>query len=181
MNLDRALAAVTVTALIAAIVLLAQKRLSRPADALSSAYPRSYDDTVAVFVVSSTCAACKKKPGAGLVREWLDSLTSRSGSRPHVIGLSIDTNVSVGLDFLRQIGNFDEVSAGSGYMNTLALRYIWQDSIPFAGVPQLIVFRRRASVVDSPLSVSNVEDSFQRIVGLDAIANWLKIHGRRGQ
>lgn len=179
--IDRLLLVLILGVLVTTIGRLGLKFAISPRAPAPSALPISGLDTVAILVVSSLCGACKAEPAATEVGRWLDTLLSRSGSRPRLIGVSVDTDVTAGLELLQEFGEFDEISVGSGFMNTAALKYIWRDSIPFAGVPQLLVFERVTRVADSPLRVAHFEIPSQRIVGLEAIAAWLRARGRQGR
>jgi hypothetical protein len=98
--------------------------------------------------------------------------TLRSGPRRLVhVGISLDTDVETGFEFLLQFGNFNEISVGGSVTNLAALRYIWQDSIPIASIPQLVIVERTSMSSDGKLSVIT-ENVVGRLVGMNAIAAW---------
>jgi hypothetical protein len=88
------------------------------------------------------------------------------------VGVALDSAVEAGLSILQSFGSFDEVNVGNGLNSTGALRYIWQDSLPFAAVPQLVVIERKTVVVDSPYAVQVADGPPIRLTGVPAIAAW---------
>jgi hypothetical protein len=173
-TLNRVLGVLVLMTVLTAFGLLYLRSHSRSPRQVPSTLPQSGIDTVAILVVSSRCGACKAEPAATKVRQRLSSLSEDHVRRYRFIGLSVDTDIAAGLGLLRNFGRFDEISVGSGYLNSIALQYIWQDSVPFAAVPQLLVFERSVQVARSPLRVIRSDGPIERVVGLEAIASWLQ-------
>ena len=168
---NRILGALTIVAGIAALFISLQALSAPRLERLM--LPSDSDETVAVFIVSSGCQACKIEPAASAVRTWLAHLNARS-RRPRLVGVAIDDDARAGLRLLEDFGDFDELSAGSGYLNSMAFQYLWRDTIPFAAVPQLVVFSRQNHIAKDPFRVTYESGQMQRVVGLAAIAGWLK-------
>ena len=61
----------------------------------------------------------------------------------HVIATSTDPLPQSAIEYLNGFGEFDEVVAGGGWVNTGLLRYIWNEHAGAPEVPQLIVLKRK--------------------------------------
>lgn len=176
---DRALTLITAGALLTATaVLFVRGRTTVPiASARAVPVPRTGTDTTALLFLSRTCPACTAEPGASSLRAWLDSLTQRP-SRPKLVGVAIDDNAAAGIEYLTEVSDFDEVSAGDGWANAFAYDYVWNVASPVATVPQLIIVERTTVVQDSPFTVSSSETLLRRYVGLRPITEWVMQQAR---
>ena len=106
-----------------------------------------------------------------------------AGARFAAIGVSLDPEVRAGLAYLLEgrnpyhphdFGSWDEVHAGRGWLNTLAVSYIWRDrraDIP--GVPQLLLIERTIDTESIGRIVLGADSVVQRLVGARAIIEWV--------
>lgn len=103
-------------------------------------------DTLLVFLLSSTCAACTSEPGFSEVIRYKRELWSQDRPKIRFVGIAVDWSVSAGLDLLYEFGDFDEMSVGEQWSNSAVFQYIWSDSASNAAVPQLLVLQREKVV-----------------------------------
>jgi hypothetical protein len=71
-----------------------------------------------------------------------------------------------------EFGPFDEVSAGSNWLNAGAVDYIWRDEGAPPTLPQIVVVRRTVTVDADRIRVKE-EEVIGRHVGTDEIARWV--------
>lgn len=82
----------------------------------------------------------------------------------------MDTDTRIGQQLLAQFGSIDELLLGRGWLNTGAIKYIWEDIRGFPAVPQIVVTTR--SVVRGRTVEVSGEQSVLRKVGATQIVNW---------
>jgi hypothetical protein len=75
------------------------------------------------------------------------------------------------------VGAFDEIAAGYGWMNSAALKYLWQDFPGEASTPQLLLLYRQSRIpgqneADRGFEIE-AESLIQRVVGANEIRRWL--------
>jgi hypothetical protein len=165
--------AVTVCALSAAAFIwtASARRVARPSAVKSAPVPVGGTDTLLVLFLSSTCPACRAEPYASALRDALAKYNAL-GQHSRVIGVAIDADAQIGVEYLSTVASFDQVSAGAGWINQLANAFIWSDSVPIASVPQLLVIRRRTTLRGERYVA--VSDSIvERALGLPPIVQWL--------
>lgn len=108
----------------------------------------------------------------GLLRQATDAGISFAS-----MGVALDWSTEAGIAHLEKIGAFDEIAVGFSWMNSAALKYIWQQFPGAASTPQLILISRRLQVPDrrsGPRHFSITDERvFRRVVGLGAIRQWL--------
>lgn len=62
------------------------------------------------------------------------------------LGVAVDPGADAGLRHLEGMGPFDEVTAGRGWANAHALRYVWEEWPGIAGTPQIVLIEREMRV-----------------------------------
>lgn len=85
-----------------------------------------------MVIGSSTCEASNSASlprWVASVEARLESIADSSGLGFATLGISKDHSVSAGIDHLERLGSFDEVAIGRGWLNSLMVRYIW-DELP---------------------------------------------------
>lgn len=98
-----------------------------------------------VVLGSSTCGASQGTQVARALLALRDSLRMLASLRsiPFVsIGVAIEPDPRLGIEWLDQLGGFDEVSAGQGWMNTLAAEHVWREPNALGATPQVIIVIR---------------------------------------
>lgn len=145
----------------------------------------SGDQLVMLFFGKATCAWSSRKQLPAMIDRIKLGLAARAkggGWASFVaVGVSLDWSAGRGMDYLQRFGVFDEVVAGAGWTNSMAMKYFWGDAAGPAATPQVIVISRRfSSPVDSldDAAVFGVADErlVARKVGFFEIERWLE-HG----
>jgi hypothetical protein len=109
---------------------------------------RDGDAQQLVMVVLGS-AGCGASRGSELlasmlaVRDSLRAIAQRRSTPFASIGVALDEDPRTGMDWLSEVGGFDEVAAGEGWINTAAVAYVWRDTTALAATPQVIVELRR--------------------------------------
>ena len=130
-------------------------------------------ELVFVFIASSSCAGIKDPslPEAlARARAGLKTQAERDGHRFVAIGVSLDWHLPDGIQMLEEFGPFDEILVGRGWLNTGAVRYIWEDIRGAAAIPQVVV-TTRGVVSDRVIEVGG-EELVVRKAGARQIADW---------
>lgn len=97
---------------------------------------------VMVVIGSSRCGAGQGSDVVVSLQEVRDSLRAVARRRQMAfssIGVALDDDPRVGLEWLAQLGGFDEVAAGGNWLNTAAVEFVWRDPTGFGAQPQVIV------------------------------------------
>lgn len=95
-----------------------------------------------VYVGSSRCLFSSPDSLATVVEAVKLSLARKAESLGYgfaAAGVSLDRSTTVGVEYLGQFGLFDELTVGRGWLNSAAMRYIWQDIPGMAATPQVLV------------------------------------------
>lgn len=133
-------------------------------------------ELVSVFISASFCGANKTVGFREAVRELNDILEVRALAENiafRSIGISIDWDPHLGVQYLGRFGPFDEIIAGNNWLNLGTLRYIWNDFPGMGAIPQILILRRTVHNSQAALTVSN-ERVISRLVGVDQIKDWLE-------
>ena len=132
-------------------------------------------EVIMVFIGSSTCGASQ----VDWVPETLASVQRRLGERSEAagmafatVGVALDQNIENGLEFLDQMGRFDEISIGRSWLNQASLRFLLRE-LPSAetAIPQIVVVAQRIAVEGNVILVEP-EQLLARKIGLDEIRHW---------
>ena len=117
-------------------------------------YEPNYDSTregrevVAVYIGAKSCGPCQEESLKQAVERMKVLLAEQAESkgRPFsIIGVATDASVKDGLTFLAGCGEFDEVSAGRGWHNSLFGQHVSGVDSRFGALPQVIVFEQEVS------------------------------------
>src|SRR5262245_47304637 len=85
---------------------------------------------VFVYIGAAGCGPSTVPELPDIVEKVRDAVAWRaraSGAGFRSIGIAKDADARVGLEHLKKYGHFDEVSAGGGWLNTGALKYVFTD------------------------------------------------------
>jgi hypothetical protein len=148
-----------------------------PRDRVASTNPGR--QLVLFYFGKSTCvwSASPELPVAlARIRVDLEKAARQRGASLVVVGVSVDRRVGDGLRHLATLGTFDEISAGSGWLNSLALAKVWDGVGAPAATPQLLLLDRDISVDSAPFEArfytTRDENPVLRKIGLRDIQNW---------
>jgi len=129
-------------------------------------------ELVLIVVGSSKCGASQSRDleaAVKKIRQGLRTQATDNHQRFVTMGLALDEDPEVGLEFLRKFGSFDEIMTGGGWTSTGSLAYIVRDLPGRRAVPQLVVLERDVAI--SKTGVAAVQSTLVgRKVGLDEIA-----------
>lgn len=147
--------------------------LVRPGSTLEVTHILEYQDQLElVFLVSATCAGSRNIPD-GYVHDLQSAIqgVTADSVTVRVVGVAVDDSWEEGVEFLRGLGEFDEVLAGRSWLGTGAKHFIHRDLPGPAVIPQVVVIRR---AVRRPVEVTEVgaDRVLIRKVGLDEMLRW---------
>lgn len=92
----------------------------------------------------------------------------------YFVAVAIDWRVPTGIEYLAELGDFDEVCVGGHWQNTAVARYLVPGS-PRPGLPTLVLQVRRVVMDTSAKPLRFVEErEVGRFVGSTAIAEWIR-------
>ena len=133
-------------------------------------------EIVMVFIASSDCVGIndpRLAPALNAIRAGLQRQANHNGNRLVPVGVSLDLDHREGLRLLERLGPFEEVVLGRGWLNSGAIRYIWEDIRGYPGIPQIVVTTRTV-VASRTVQVYN-EELFARKVGVAQIVTWSEL------
>ena len=146
--------------------------------------PQLRNDTVPqVMMVYLGAAGCAGSADARLpdeleaLKHHMASEAERRGMGFLAVGVALDWRADLGVEHLKKMGAFDEVSAGYSWGNALALQYMWEFDLPPV-TPQIAVFIRSLALTDEsfapPLPAYAVEELslVGTAAGLEEILRW---------
>ena len=132
---------------------------------------------LAIYFGSKSCGFCSLPELKGALRGAgmrLRAHAAAAGYTFHFVAVAIDWNVPTGLEYLAELGEFDEISVGGNWQNTSVARYLVSGS-PRPGVPTLVLQVRRVVMDTSANPLRFVEErEVGRFVGAMAIADWIR-------
>jgi len=130
-----------------------------------------------IFIGSSTCGAHRNEGLRAAIETAKRALAERStaaGRQFTSAGVAIDWRIEDGIEFLAAFGEFDEIIVGGSWLNSGAIRYVWEDFPGSSVVPQVVVVRRPVTVSSSTISVGE-EELLARLAGADQIMEWVDL------
>lgn len=83
-------------------------------------------------------------------------IASRKNETFVSIGVALDRAPKKGLRWLEEVGSFNEIISGSGWLNSGAIAYIWRDVPGPAALPQILLIRRLVRLRGSIVEVDSV-------------------------
>jgi len=134
-------------------------------------------ELVVFFIGSPTCGASKDVAVGRLLPGLRDRLrqqvTDSAVRRLTYVGVALGTSIELGLDFLRAAGPFDEVSAGGGWVNQVAVEYLHRGQPGEVAIPQIVAVTRKLGIALHG-HVVGTDSLLFRVVGATAIGDWLR-------
>lgn len=130
-----------------------------------------------IYFTQSTCGACNAEGLPDAVMEVKQSLSRKAADAGYgfsVTGVSLDWVPERGFEHLRRFGNFNEVVIGRNWVNSAALKYMWQEFPGRTGTPQIVVIMRRLQVPGERYAAAQVisERLLARKLGTNEIFSW---------
>ena len=141
----------------------------------SAATPRVTREVIAVYL--GTVGTDAQSGMTTAVREMKMALAKQaaaSGRQFVSRGVSLDPTVEGGLQHLALLGQFDEISVGDNWTNSVVVRYLgpnFGDSR--AAIPQVVLLEREVQQENSTLIVGP-ERELGRYIGVDKIGAWVR-------
>lgn len=144
-------------------------------DVVVSNHPLDGPSELRLYVfVSERCLASRReelRAAIASIRNRLLAIAGAEGLAVVTVGVSLDGDTREGLRALRRLGPFEEVSAGSGWANEIAFRYILSAFPGPEVIPQVVLVRRDPPQSNNP-GTSARETLLWRAVGLAEIVRW---------
>ena len=131
---------------------------------------------VVVYIGATSCGPCRTPEFKDVVRRMKPLLARQADSlkRPLSInGVAIDWVVDSGYAFLKEAGEWDEITVGNNWVNVGALRYIWGDTLTRPAMPQVIIYERTMSPELRRIGFG-AEVRVGQFVGSDDVTAWVK-------
>lgn len=149
-------------------------------------FAASHGTNLIAFVITASDCGWATQPtiveAVGRIRGELGSRYGDSFAQVKVVGVALDQDVEVGLDFLRRLGkgetknSFDQVIVGGSWLNEQIVKFVWRDGVAETASPQVLVVER---TIDTShyLSSSTIGVGSDRIVanpsGNRRILEWI--------
>ena len=160
---------------------------TRPGEGLIGALSRSEQNTtiseiMVIYVGSSRCGWCNDPRLPPAVSTVIDSVQSRAArANAYTTLVGVDTDVAHGREtqHLSNVGAFDQMALGGGYLNIVAREVSWGVLAGANGTPQVLVLRRplrKSNLRGEPLSIQlQPATLLARKVGLYEILTWTRM------
>ncbi len=139
------------------------------------------DELVMIYLGAASCAWSNAEGMPGLVERVKVELHAKAAARGwafEAVGIALDWDVEQGLKHLRKFGEFDEVSAGRNWDNSLALRYFGAHVTEPPSTPQVIAIHRivtPANFRDGPFVLETTgEEVLFRVAGGVELKRWVR-------
>ena len=132
---------------------------------------------VLVYVGSSRCPACNSPElpfhVAG-IRESLEERATLSSIGFVTVGVASELSPVNGIEHLRKLSQFDEVSAGQGKLNQANLHFVAKDHAGLQATPQIVVLLRSLRQLPSgDIDYHSItEEVLVRKIGLRELRLW---------
>lgn len=88
------------------------------------------------------------------------------------VGVGLDWDIKAGVEHLRELTEFDEITVGGNRLNVASEKYLWGEPRLGGGTPQLLLLERRVTWSDQGVLLES-ERLLDVIVGPTNIADWV--------
>jgi hypothetical protein len=134
-------------------------------------------EVVAVVISAKFCRGNRVAGFHEAVAALPARLRAQVSDRPEVItrvvGVSLDNNPKVGVDYLFRLAEFDEVVAGGNWLNTATEKFLWGSYALKAEIPKVVLLRRTVTWTGGSAAKLEQEQVLQTIDGADKIVAWV--------
>lgn len=131
---------------------------------------------IILVISSSTCLASSTRGFDDAVRRIpelaREQLTGQPEAVARTIGVALDQDPGQGVKYLSTLGEFDELVAGGGWLNTATEKYLWGVHALDALTPQVVLLRRRVRYLDGRPVVEG-ETVTRAINGAVDVMDWV--------
>jgi len=149
-------------------------------DKLDKSYTPDYENETGeeisfVYIGSSGCVNANRKGFPEIIKTLkrrVHKKVKNNGRSFSAIGVAVDWKPVDGIEHLRKFGTFDEVMAGRSWMNTGALKYMWEDIPGKPATPQIVIIKRKNRIKRGVTYQVKKEELLSRKVGIQEIRRW---------
>lgn len=136
-------------------------------------------EIVAVFIASSHCAGVNRsglKEAVSIAMALVGKLAIAHHDMFETAGVAVDARLADGHALLQRFGPFDQEIAGSGWLNSGAVEFLWDDTswkgpAEVSTIPQLLIVERTLSLEPHHFAFQNSHVLVRRM-GADSIIQW---------
>jgi len=133
-------------------------------------------ELVLVAIVSSSCA-WSNLPGTIEAIRRAKVLVQEQAHESDLgfvtMGVARDMVASAGIEHLEEMGRFDEVLAGRGWLNSGVLQFIYNDELPgWAATPQVVVIEQTVTLVAGARRIRDRREVLRKL-GSEEIEEWV--------
>ncbi len=132
-------------------------------------------ELIAVYFGATTCVPCHDpdlKRNIKRTKPLLKRNAEAAGYTFSVTGAALDWSVKEGIEFLEEVGPFDEVIVGKTWSNLAAVDYMWADTASFTALPQVVLIEREV-INTANRMVFSPNVIMARYVGAKTVADWV--------
>lgn len=136
----------------------------------------SGNQLVAVYVGMTGCGASRDPELKAAVREMKPAFAQHAAAagRPvSIVGVALDWDTDHGVDYLKDLGRWDEVIAGNNWANLGAEQHIFRAEGGRPSIPQIVIYEREIATEMTGVKFGP-NRVLRRIVGTDSIIAWVK-------
>lgn len=135
-------------------------------------------ELIAVLITSSRCDANNIDGFRSAVSAIPELMSEQVASQPDAlvrfIGIATDANAKAGAEYLLELADFDEMTAGGTWLNNATEKYLWSGSTRVEGyVPEIILLERTVTWSSNAVVIQN-ERVIGVVKGANAIIEWVK-------
>jgi hypothetical protein len=138
--------------------------------------PGGGTEVVLAYVTAPSCGWCNPAwlpPLIEAAKTSTRAVADQAEYRFATLGVSQSSSAELGIRHLRRFGQFDEVAAGRGWVNTSLQKYVYTEFPGVAATPQIVVLRRNVQQSESELTIA-AEEVIGRYVGVHEIRRWVE-------
>ena len=89
-----------------------------------------------------------------------------------VTGAALEWTIKEGVEFLEEVGPFDEIIVGKAFSNLAAVDYMWADTASYAAMPQIVLIEREVHTL-AGRRVYSPNVIMARYVGAKTVSDWV--------
>jgi len=132
---------------------------------------------LAVYFGARSCGFCTQPSFKSALRRLGTALATQAaaaGRTFHFLAVAVDWDAAEGVEYLRQLGEFDEICAGGKWLNTAVAQRLFRDGR--AGVPTLVLYERTITAVrENDTLIFSPERELARFEDARRIVEWVEV------
>lgn len=154
-----------------------------PRDANSQPLPRNHlrvrsgQEWQLIVIGNSHCVPSSSESLRAAVRQIANSLALQATAARDgftTLGVATDDIQADGIGWLRNIGEFDEISVGRQWLNQFVLKYMPTSPGSVTGTPTILLVSRKVTVTSAGGYLVEDEKIAARLTGLESIVSYGK-------